>query len=127
MPGPVTSVTLRLAATADAPARARQSLVDACHQLPEQLLGDAELLTSELVSNSVKHAGGPVIVAIECDGNTLSVEVRDPSPSLPVVRDPDEDSIGGRGMRLVAAIAKSWGCRRSADGTGKSVWFALVR
>lgn len=126
MAGTASTVTLRLPATLEAPARARQTLTEICRHLPQWVVADATLLTSELVSNSVKHAGGPVVVAIECDDDGVSVEVADPSPDLPIMRDRDADALGGRGMHLVAAIAREWGCRPAHDGVGKSVWFALA-
>jgi anti-sigma regulatory factor (Ser/Thr protein kinase) len=88
------------------------------------VVDDATLLTSELVSNAVKYAGGPVIVAITCDRRKLSVEVHDPSPTPPVVRPPSAARPGGRGMWLVATLAREWGCR--ADDGGKTVWFSLA-
>jgi hypothetical protein len=47
--------------------------------------------------------------------------VHDPSPVLPVERAPDFSVRGGRGIKLVSAIADKWGVEvRGADG--KTIW-----
>lgn len=122
---PVSSVTVRLAASPDAAARARQSLREACAAFPGYLLYDAELLTSEIVTNVVKHAGGTVTIAIECDERNLAVEVADNSSEQPVVRRAAAGDLGGRGMQLVDQLAAKWGSRPRPDGAGKIVWFRL--
>src|SRR4051812_16595398 len=119
------AVTLRLHAGADTAARARRTLRDHCNNVPGHLLYDAELLTSEIVTNAVKHTTGIVTLAIECDGRHLAVAVADDSPDTPVIRRAGPDDIGGRGMRLVDRLAAAWGCRHRADGKGKVVWFRL--
>jgi anti-sigma regulatory factor (Ser/Thr protein kinase) len=86
---------------------------------------DAELLTSELVTNSVRHGRGTVTVAIECDGHQLAVAVGDDSPDPPRIVDPGADGVGGRGIRIVSRIAAAWGWRPRGDGSGKVVWFRV--
>jgi anti-sigma regulatory factor (Ser/Thr protein kinase) len=121
------SVTLRLPARPDAATRARRALHENCQTLPDYLLYDAELLTTELVTNSVKHSTGLITVAIECDNTSIAVAVADDCPSLPTVRRPSVDDIGGRGMRLVDRLAASWGSKPRDDGKGKLVWFRVAR
>jgi anti-sigma regulatory factor (Ser/Thr protein kinase) len=90
----------------------------------DDLADTAELLTTELVTNVVRHAVGEVGVDLEWADPTLRVEVRDGSSILPAVRDlPGEH--GGYGLRLVAALVQEWGV--DADGDGKAVWFTLDR
>jgi anti-sigma regulatory factor (Ser/Thr protein kinase) len=115
-----------LPARPDAPAKVRQSLRRACAALPGHLLYDAELLTSEIVSNVVKHVGGTLTVDIDFDGRNLTVAVADESPREPVPRRPALNDIGGRGMQIVDRLAAQWGCARLADDTGKVVWFRVV-
>ncbi len=82
------------------------------------------LLTSELVTNAVMHAGGRVEVAVEVVGTRrLRVEVRDGSRELPRVQDADSDAMGGRGLLLVDKLADAWGVEIAREG--KSVWFEL--
>ena len=121
------SVTVRLPASPEAPRKARESLRRTCGRTtPGHLLHDAELLTSEIVTNVVKHAGGMITIVVECDARKLSVAVADDSPDQPVVRRSATTDLGGRGMQLVDRLAARWGCKPRADGTGKIVWFRIA-
>ncbi|MER6570154.1 ATP-binding protein [Streptomyces sp. NPDC001093] len=87
----------------------------------------AALLVSELVTNSLRHATGPIGVRLVRPAgldDALRVEVSDPLPDPPrerVARDEDE---GGRGLQLVAGSSRRWGTRPGASG--KTVWFELT-
>ncbi|MEE1756355.1 ATP-binding protein [Streptomyces sp. SP18CS02] len=90
------------------------------------------LLVSELVTNSLRYASGPVGVRISRlhpDGNAfaphsaLLVEVSDPLPDPPRERPAGPDDEGGRGLQLVACTARRWGTRKGRSG--KTVWFEL--
>ena len=88
----------------------------------------ARLLVTELVSNAVLHAGGTVLLAVARDRDGLRVEVIDESPYLPVLLQSRSLSEHGNGLRLVAALATSWGTGpRNDSRPGKRVWFALGR
>ncbi|WP_338145873.1 ATP-binding protein [Streptomyces scabichelini] len=95
-----------------------------------ELAGTAELLTSELVSNAVKHSDGPVTVRLRSRAGVVRIGVMDDHPELPVPlrRTPDEDF--GRGLYLVEALADSWGryplTGRSRTPGWKVVWFELA-
>jgi anti-sigma regulatory factor (Ser/Thr protein kinase) len=89
---------------------------------PRELVDDALLLTSELVSNVVLHAHTPFSVDVQVDG-VLRVMVSDGCPDLPVVRHPAPEDLGGRGLLLVQEISSRWGCEPS--GEGKVIWFEL--
>ena len=85
----------------------------------------AVLLTSELVTNAIKHgAGGPVRLGIQCTRDQLRIEVHDTSPSLPVLMDTAVDATDGRGLVLVAALSAKWGAYRTP--AGKVVYFTLA-
>jgi anti-sigma regulatory factor (Ser/Thr protein kinase) len=84
----------------------------------------AVLLVSELVTNSLRHARGPIGVRLERRGSdVLRVEVSDPVPDLPLSRTAALDDEGGRGLQLVARTSLRWGTRHSR--AGKTVWFEL--
>ncbi len=85
----------------------------------------AVLLVSELVTNSLRYASGPIGVRLDrLDGGTLLVEVSDPLPDPPIERTAGIEDEGGRGIQLVACSARRWGTRRGR--TGKTVWFELA-
>lgn len=87
--------------------------------------GDAALLVSELVANVVDHVRGEASFTLEVtlSGDWLRVSAADGSAIRPVVRELEEGSPRGRGMRLVAEIADRWGVE-DHDG-GKLVWLEL--
>ncbi|MFF7141585.1 MULTISPECIES: ATP-binding protein [Streptomyces] len=93
-----------------------------------ETLGDvAALLVSELVTNSLRHAAGPIGVRLVRPGDAaprLLVEVSDPLPDPPRERLARVDDENGRGLQLVAHSSRRWGTR-PAD-SGKTVWFELA-
>ncbi|RKS76861.1 anti-sigma regulatory factor (Ser/Thr protein kinase) [Actinomadura pelletieri DSM 43383] len=90
----------------------------------------AVLLTSEVVTNAVRHVraelqGGLVWVRVCVTDGLLRVNVTDPEPGLPrhlVAVDTDE---GHRGMAVVAGYADRWGWHPAPEG-GKTVWWTQV-
>jgi anti-sigma regulatory factor (Ser/Thr protein kinase) len=91
------------------------------------------LLVSELVTNSLRYASGPIGVRLErrnpaeeglADDPALLVEVSDPLPDPPRERVADAEDEGGRGLHLVAVSARRWGTRHGKSG--KTVWFELA-
>jgi hypothetical protein len=103
------------------------------------LVETTELLVSELVTNAVKHAGGimdppgdligvigqipPVMLSISHCG-ALLVQVWDVSGESVIRRAAADDDVDGRGLDLVDALSKKWGCEVLESG-GKIVWFVL--
>ncbi len=83
----------------------------------------ATLLTSELVTNAVVHAGGCVRVRVSVHGSTVRVTVEDPSRERPRLRRTTSDAVTGRGLALVASLSDRWGVDDLDDG--KAVWFEL--
>jgi anti-sigma regulatory factor (Ser/Thr protein kinase) len=86
----------------------------------------AELLTAELSSNAVDHAGTAFTVAVTHDDQgTLTVEVHDHESQLPVMGSTDPNAPRGRGLLLVDALSQEWGVTKIHDD-GKTVWFRLA-
>ena len=83
---------------------------------------DLGLVVSELATNACVHACSPFTVTVERHGAGLLVEVADDDPA-PVRVQPFTRGPSGRGMHIVAAVAKDWGMTRR--GAGKSVWAVL--
>jgi anti-sigma regulatory factor (Ser/Thr protein kinase) len=102
--------------------------------IPAELLADTVAVAAELVGNAVRHAqplpGGVIRVAWRLapadasDGVVVEVRVTDGgAEGLPSVRSVGPDSINGRGLTIVNALAESWGVER--DGLGQCVWATL--
>ena len=81
------------------------------------------LLTTELVSNAILHAGTELSVTISKVANRIRVEVQDGDPRIPRKSDRGIDATGGRGLVLVDRLASNWGSEPYVDG--KVVWFEL--
>ncbi len=87
--------------------------------------GVAVLLTSELVTNAIRHErSGTVTLAITCSCDQLRVDVFDTVCFLPVVVDAPADAETGRGLMLVATLSADWGFYRTP--VGKAVYFTLA-
>ncbi|WTY68580.1 PAS domain S-box protein [Streptomyces sp. NBC_01410] len=84
---------------------------------------EALLLLSEILTNAVQHAQGPIGLHLRRTATDLTVEVSDHSPHLPQPRLAAEDEESGRGLILVRALADSWGVRPTDEG--KTTWFTL--
>ncbi|MER5783568.1 ATP-binding protein [Streptomyces mobaraensis] len=113
-------------------ARVTLRAVLAVHGL-EELADRAELLTSELTTNSVRHAWGPATVRLAWEHPVLRVSVADTGPYVPAVPpDPSAvalDAIRGRGMLILDLVAYRWGGfplgLPPAGPKGKIIWFEL--
>ncbi|MFF8014511.1 ATP-binding protein [Streptomyces sp. NPDC007929] len=93
----------------------------------ESLADLAALLVSELVTNALRHATGPIGVRLVRPsglGGVLLVEVSDPLPDPPRERTARPEDESGRGLSLVASSSRRWGTRPGAGG--KTVWFELA-
>ena len=100
-------------------AAARSIVRDACERWTHQEIADtAELVMSELSSNAVRHAGGWMEMSVALRQRYLHLSVRDRSFEPARI-----GHGGGRGLLLVDALARGWGCTEVADG--KVVWATL--
>ncbi len=125
-PAELQSRRVRLAAEPAAVPAARSQVLAAIRSWHVPVEPDtAALLTSELVTNAIRHEPGPaVLLVITCSRGGLRVDVHDSSPSLPVVADAAADVESGRGLLLVATLAAEWGCHQTPGG--KAVYFTLT-
>ncbi len=104
--------------------RARRVILDALTDWSLDELGDeAALLVSEVVTNSVLHAGSTIDLTILRKDEGIRVEVRDRSETMPSPRGYAGDSVTGRGLEILDLTAANWGAELSAEG--KVVWFEL--
>src|SRR4051812_11766626 len=93
----------------------------------KELLDDASVITSELVTNAAKLGKIFSLKLLRPTERTLRIEVEDSSPEIPRRRDPledldreDPDDNGGRGLVLVEALSDEWGY--DLLPSGKVVW-----
>ncbi|GAA2480169.1 ATP-binding protein [Streptomyces thermolineatus] len=82
-----------------------------------------ELVVSELLTNGLLHADGPMTVEVSLERDFLVVGVLDGSPALPQPREADADDERGRGLALVEALCLFRGAEPTASG--KRCWAVL--
>ena len=111
----------------DAPRLARAWLADRLDGLSEDVVSDALILTSELVTNAVVHGRPEATLSMLRTPRTLRVAVADHGQGLPVVCDQSLGSprVSGRGLLIVNRLAAAWGVDRD-EPSGKTVWFTLA-
>lgn len=84
-----------------------------------------ELLVSELVTNSVVHAGSDVEVSVSVVSDRVRVAVFDSSREPLTLREVGPESASGRGLVMLDALASAWGTEFTPGG--KSIWFEVRR
>ncbi|MDX3238486.1 SpoIIE family protein phosphatase [Streptomyces sp. ME03-5709C] len=85
----------------------------------ERVRTTTELVVSELVTNAIRHASGPIRLRL-IRQTVLICEVYDSSNTVPRLRHARTTDEGGRGLFLVAQLTRRWGTRYTADG--KLIW-----
>jgi anti-sigma regulatory factor (Ser/Thr protein kinase) len=85
----------------------------------DELVFASELIASELVTNAIRYAGGPIGLRLIRE-KRLICEVSDPSQTQPHLRRARLTDEGGRGLFLIAQLTHRWGSRYSASG--KTIW-----
>jgi anti-sigma regulatory factor (Ser/Thr protein kinase) len=90
-----------------------------------QIAPDAELITSELVTNAVSAGAGLLFrpgigLLVAAHSDRLIMMVQDTSREPPLLRPPADDAVTGRGLGIVTALSTSWGW--VPDAGGKVVW-----
>lgn len=115
------SLRARPVAAAEARAQVRQAICT--WEIPVDP-AVAVLLTSELVTNAIKHSPGEVVIlTITSTCDQFRVDVHDTSCSLPQTLTAPVDAEAGRGLLLVSSLSTSWGYHQTP--AGKAVYFAL--
>ncbi|MEU5541834.1 SpoIIE family protein phosphatase [Streptomyces sioyaensis] len=85
----------------------------------DELLFTTELIVSELVTNAIRHAAGPITLRL-IRQDALICEVFDTSSTSPRLRHARTTDEDGRGLFIVAQLARQWGTRYTP--TGKIIW-----
>jgi anti-sigma regulatory factor (Ser/Thr protein kinase) len=91
---------------------------------------DAQIITSELVTNAIQHADADwteeIVVSLMRVHNpeAIAVVVMDSSQYPPVKREAAADSEHGRGLQIIEALSPNWAWAPQ-DGDGKTVFAVL--
>jgi anti-sigma regulatory factor (Ser/Thr protein kinase) len=104
---------------------ARRAVEELAPKIDDGLLRAAQLLVSEVVTNSIKHSGSddPIRLRVWTQSSGLKVEVADGGFGFEAGSfGPRNDAEGGRGLMILDALADRWGTRRDARAR---VWFEL--
>ena len=113
------TLTFALPSVPESARRARHAIAN--EGLDADLEHTVSLLVTEIVGNSIRHAGGGEIrVGATLAPGYARVEVLDTGPGF----DPDDGPKDGLGLRLVEKLATRWGVER---GRGTLVWFEVDR
>jgi anti-sigma regulatory factor (Ser/Thr protein kinase) len=113
-----------------APSAARRAITAAlAHRVADPVIANAQLLMSELVTNSVRHSrmpdGDELIVRLRMWQDGCRLEVEDPGHDGVIApQSPDLVEGGGIGLNLVQSLSERWGLMRAADGPTR-VWAQL--
>jgi anti-sigma regulatory factor (Ser/Thr protein kinase) len=97
--------------------------------VPEMVLDDVEMVVSELLGNSVRHArpiaGGVLLLAWRVTEDEVVIRVTDGGGGRGVEpRQPTPMADSGRGLQIVERLARVWGVSEHAGGL-RSVWAAI--
>ena len=89
---------------------------------PARLVGDVELVVSELATNALIHTQGPIRIRLVRRDRTLQLEVADTNSAAPALAcaNPDDESLSGRGLFIAATLADRIHIERAADQASDS-------
>jgi anti-sigma regulatory factor (Ser/Thr protein kinase) len=124
----VAEIALQLAPNPKVALTARHALDSLTDLLPADKLEDVRLVVSELVANSILHAGlspeDQISLSVSVSGGTVRGRVCDPGPGFEVPSEPHPraDLSGGWGLPIVEKISDRWGVERN---NRVCVWFEI--
>ncbi|GHC90949.1 ATP-binding protein [Streptomyces flavofungini] len=119
------SLTVPLSATPAAAKCARQAIIAfLAGARRKELTDDACTVATELVNNAVEHAGGPIQLRLRLHGQLLCIACRDgDSARWPRISgDLDAWEEHGRGLAMIAVLARGWRARLAPGGKDVIAW-----
>nr|WP_181805649.1 ATP-binding protein [Streptomyces shenzhenensis] len=134
MPDPAPAdVTIALDGAAGCIAGARDrtweflTRVQSEHGLPvtARTMDLAQLVVSELVTNALKYAPGPVLLRLRVVDGMVEIEIWDSEPTLPLARAADAGRVGQHGLEIVLAVVQGFEARREPVGKCVTARLAL--
>ncbi|MER5482542.1 ATP-binding protein [Streptomyces sp. NPDC002812] len=91
----------------------------------DALVANMQQIVSELVTNAIAHAGGPVTVTLLVTGTEVRLEVRDSGAGRPLLRSASSGEENGRGLLLVDSLTTELGGRWGFDHDRRTVWVGI--
>jgi anti-sigma regulatory factor (Ser/Thr protein kinase) len=85
------------------------------------LLDTVQLVTSELVTNAVRHGRNPIRIGLRRQDRDVRIEVSDGEPEMGPAAVLGDDSESGRGCLIVDLMASESGVE-TVPGDGKIAW-----
>src|ERR1700722_11351890 len=106
----------------DAPELARRYLAEHASWLESDLLADALLIVSELVTNAIRYGQPDILLSLRSDPPRVGVAVQDAGRDMPMVATvaPQDTEPNGRGLLIVDALADDWGVVPREPPPGKT-------
>jgi anti-sigma regulatory factor (Ser/Thr protein kinase) len=87
------------------------------------------LISSELVTNALRHGAGTISIQLSRAGHDLRIEVHDHGPGRPVRRHAGTGDEGGRGLEVIDGLISMHdghrGCTDDDTGPGKTVYVVM--
>jgi anti-sigma regulatory factor (Ser/Thr protein kinase) len=124
----VAEIDLSLAPEPEVVTTARHALDQLTDLLPPEKLEDVRLVVSELVTNSILHAGlsadDQILLTVTVANGAVRGSVCDPGPGfgMPSEPSPRSDLRGGWGLPIVETISDRWGVEGNSHAC---VWFEI--
>ena len=124
----VAKIDVELAPEPEVVTTARHTLDRLANLLPSEKLEDVRLVVSELVTNSIRHAGlspdDQIWLTVTVSDGAVRGSVCDPGPGfgVPLEPYPRPDLSGGWGLPIVETISDRWGVKRNKRAC---VWFEI--
>jgi anti-sigma regulatory factor (Ser/Thr protein kinase) len=124
----VAEIDVRLTPDPEVVTTARHALDRLADLLPPEKLEDVRLVVSELVTNSILHAGlssdEQISLTVSVSASSVRGRVCDPGPGfeIPSKPCPRPDLRGGWGLPIVERISDRWGVEHNKHAC---VWFEI--
>lgn len=125
--GDRTSLTRTFLPVPEAVASSRRFVISSLRQIgADHLVHDAALVVSEMATNAVLHAQSPFRVCVDESVDAVCISVQDMGDRQASPRDgrTDELALDGRGIAIIEALSRRWGCDTLPEG--KVVWAELA-